>query len=147
MTAEILLIEDSAADVRLVEEACRESGLAVRLTVATDGQQGLALLRDPVRPMPNLVLLDLNLPGMDGRQVLARIKADPALRGVPVVVLTTSSTPADICQAYDLHANCYITKPAQFEEFLGVVRAINDFWLATARLPDHMGRGDAMAAG
>jgi two-component system, chemotaxis family, response regulator Rcp1 len=136
---EILLVEDNPGDVRLTREALREGKVSNRLHVAADGEEALAFLRregehaDAVRP--DLILLDLNLPKKDGRQVLAEVKADPALRQIPVVILTSSQAEEDICRSYDLHANCYVTKPVDLDQFMTVVRAVEDFWLAIVRLP------------
>ncbi len=136
---EILLVEDNPGDVRLTQEALREGKVKNNLHVARDGVEALAFLRregihkDAVRP--DLVLLDLNLPRKDGREVLAEIKADPALKMLPVVVLTTSSAENDIVNTYSLHANCYITKPVDLEQFVKVVKSIDDFWLTVVRLP------------
>ena len=136
---EILLVEDNAADVRLTKEALREGKVHNRLTVARDGVEALEVLRragkyaDAARP--DLILLDLNLPRKDGREVLAEIKADDDLRRIPVVVLTTSSAELDIVKSYDLHANCYITKPVDLDKFVDVVRTIDEFWLSVVRLP------------
>lgn len=136
---EILLVEDTPGDVRLTQEALREGKVKNNLHVARDGVEALAFLRregihkDAVRP--DLVLLDLNLPRKDGREVLAEIKADPALKMLPVVVLTTSSAENDIVNTYSLHANCYITKPVDLEQFVKVVKSIDDFWLTVVRLP------------
>ena len=136
---EILLVEDNAADVRLTEEALKEGKVRNHLHVARDGMEALEFLRrqgkfkDATRP--DLVLLDLNLPRRDGREVLADIKNDPDLKMIPVVVLTTSSAEADILKSYKLHANCYITKPVDLEQFVNVVRSIDDFWLTVVRLP------------
>jgi len=136
---EILLIEDNAADVRLTKEALREGKVRNRLHVASDGVEALAFLRRSDRfaaaPRPDMILLDLNLPRKDGREVLAEIKADPDLRRIPIVVLTTSQAERDILQSYDLHANCYITKPVDVDAFFAVVRSIDSFWLAIVRLP------------
>ena len=135
----ILLVEDSPGDVRLTQEAFRDDKIANKLHVVTDGEQALAFLHkkgafvDAVRP--DLILLDLNLPKKDGREVLAEIKSDPALRRIPVVVLTTSDAERDILDAYANHANCYITKPIHLDQFVHVVRSIEDFWLAIVRLP------------
>ena len=138
---EILLVEDNAADVRLTMEALREGKVRNRLTVARDGEEALSLLRrSPAEaPPPDLILLDLNLPRRDGREVLAMIKDDPALKRIPVVVLTTSSAEVDILRSYELHANCYITKPVDLEQFVNVVRSIDDFWLTIVRLPHGAG--------
>lgn len=137
--AEILLIEDNPGDVRLTQEALKESQVRSHLSVASDGEEALAfLLREGPfadAPRPDLILLDLNLPRMDGRDVLARIKSHPRLKCIPVVVLTTSSADNDIRQAYQLHANCYVTKPVDFTRFLHVVKSIEDFWLRMVRLP------------
>lgn len=135
----VLLVEDNAGDVRLTREALKEGKVRNSLMVAGDGVEAMAMLRregphgDAARP--DLVLLDLNIPRMDGREVLAEIKKDPALRRIPVVVLTTSKAEEDILRTYDLHANCYITKPVDFEKFVSVVRSIDDFWLTVVRLP------------
>ena len=135
----ILLVEDNPGDVRLTMEAFKEGKLRNHFQVARDGEEALAFLRspDPTAPtvQPDLILLDLNLPKKDGREVLAVIKADPRLKRIPVVVLTTSKADQDILHAYNLHANCYITKPVDLEQFLRVVRAIEDFWLQIVRLP------------
>ena len=136
---EILLVEDNDGDVRLTIEALKEGKVRNRLTVARDGVEALQILRregphkDAARP--DLVLLDLNLPRKDGREVLAEIKNDPVLRRIPVVILTTSQAEEDIIRTYDLHANCYITKPVGLDNFLQVVKAIDDFWLDVVRLP------------
>jgi CheY-like chemotaxis protein len=136
---EILLVEDNAADVRLTQEALREGKVKNRMSVARDGVEALQFLRREGQfaqvPRPDLILLDLNLPRMDGRQVLAEIKADDDLRLIPVVVLTTSSAELDIVKSYALHANCYITKPVDLEQFVQVVKSIDDFWLTIVKLP------------
>ena len=136
---EILLVEDNPADVRLTQEALREGKVRNRLSVARDGVEALAFLRregeHASSPKPDLILLDLNLPKKDGREVLAEIKEDPVLRRIPVVVLTTSSAEVDILKSYELHANCYITKPVDLEQFVNVVKSIDDFWLTVVRLP------------
>lgn len=136
---EILLIEDSPGDVRLTQEAMKEGKVLANLRVAKDGEEALAMLRrqppHELLRLPDLILLDLNLPKMDGRQVLREIKADENLKLIPVVVLTTSAAEKDIAQAYALHANCYITKPVDLEQFIGVVRAIDEFWLTLVKLP------------
>jgi len=136
---EILLVEDSPADVDLTREALEDAKVRNHLSVVADGVEALAFLRREGRyadaPRPDLILLDLNLPKKDGREVLAEIKADPALRRIPVVVLTTSEAEQDILRSYDLHANCYITKPVDLEAFIEVVRSIEGFWLAIVRLP------------
>jgi CheY-like chemotaxis protein len=137
----ILIVEDNPGDVRLTEEALKEAGVRSRVFVAEDGVEALRLLRrqgNPAdAPRPDLILLDLNLPRRDGREVLAAIKEDPDLRRIPVVVLTTSQDERDVLCAYDLHANCYIAKPADLDEFLRVVRLIEEFWFTAAKLPPH----------
>jgi chemotaxis family two-component system response regulator Rcp1 len=136
---DVLLVEDSPDDARLVQEAFRRWSMANRLTIAEDGEQAIRFLRQQppferaVRP--GLILLDLNLPKRDGREVLAEIKADPVLRRIPVIVLTTSDAERDVIRAYDLHANCYLTKPSEVDEFLSRIHAIEDFWLTLVRLP------------
>jgi len=137
---EILLIEDNAGDVRLTIEALREGRVRNRLTVARDGVEALQVMRregpHANARLPDLILLDLNLPRKDGREVLAEIKSDPALRRIPVVVLTTSQAEEDIVKSYDLHANCYVTKPVDFDSFISVIRSIDNFWLSVVKLPD-----------
>ena len=137
---ELLLVEDSEPAVRLTIEALREAKVKNRLWVVEDGVEALAFLRQEGRhadaPRPDLILLDLNLPRMDGRQVLKEIKADDSLKRIPVVVLTTSKSEEDVLRAYDLHANCYITKPVDFNRFMDVVKSIESFWLTVVRLPD-----------
>lgn len=132
---EILLVEDNAADVRLTQEALQEGKVRNNLTVARDGVEALEILQRPGASRPDLILLDLNLPRKDGREVLATLKADPALKHIPVVVLTTSSAEVDILKSYQLHANCYITKPVDLEQFVSVVRSIDEFWLTVVKLP------------
>ena len=136
---EILLVEDNPGDVRLTAEALQDGKVWNRLSVAPDGVEALAFLRREgthvAAPRPDVVLLDLNLPKKDGRQVLAEIKGDAMLRSIPVVILTTSKAEEDIVKTYDLHANCYITKPVDLEQFLSVVKAIEDFWLCVVKLP------------
>jgi chemotaxis family two-component system response regulator Rcp1 len=136
---EILLVEDNAGDVRLTREALREAHVRNNLSVAKDGAEALAMLRHEPQygeaPRPDLVLLDLNLPRLDGRQVLAEIKMDPGLRRIPVVVLTTSKAEEDVLRSYDLHANSYITKPVDFDQFIRVVHSIEEFWLSIVTLP------------
>ncbi len=138
--AEILLVEDNPADVRLTMEAMRESKMRNRVTVVGDGEQALDYLqrRGPYATAvrPDLILLDLNLPKKDGREVLQEIKAVEELRRIPVVVLTTSKAEEDICRTYDLHANCYITKPMDLDRFIEVVQQIEGFWLTIVSLPD-----------
>ncbi len=136
---EILLVEDNPGDVRLTIEALKEGKVRNNLSVARDGVEALTFLRREgpftAASRPDLILLDLNLPKKDGREVLADIKNDPVLRRIPVVVLTTSKAEEDILRTYDLHANCYITKPVDLEQFISVVRSIDDFWLSVVRLP------------
>ena len=136
---EILLVEDNPGDARLTEEALKEGKVLTNLSVARDGVEAMAMLRregpHADLPRPDLVLLDLNLPRKDGREVLAEIRADPDLRRLPVVVLTTSAAEQDIVRAYDLHANCYITKPVDLDQFVAIVQSIEDFWLTIVRLP------------
>jgi CheY-like chemotaxis protein len=136
---EVLLVEDNPGDVRLMQESLREGKVRVRLAVAADGEEALALLRREgpyaAAARPDLILLDLNLPRKDGREVLAEIKADPHLRRIPVVVLTSSQAEKDIAISYDLNANCYVTKPVDLQQFMSVVRSIEEFWLTVVTLP------------
>lgn len=136
---EILLVEDNPADVRLTIEALKDGKILNNLTVANDGVEALEILRREnghgEAARPDIVLLDLNLPRLDGREVLQQIKDDPELRRIPVVVLTTSADEQDVLRMYDLHANCYITKPVDLEQFLDIVKTIEDFWLTVVRLP------------
>lgn len=136
---DILLVEDNPGDVRLTKELLRESKVLNELHVVTDGAEALAFLRREGRhsqaARPDLILLDLNLPRRDGREVLADIKRDPSLRRIPVVILTTSRAEEDVVRTYDLHANCFITKPVDLNEFVKVVRSIEDFWLTIVKLP------------
>lgn len=140
---EMLLVEDNPDDVDLTIEALEDTKVANRLHVVTDGIAALSFLRREGKyaqaPRPAIILLDLNLPKKDGREVLADIKADPVLRRIPVIVLTTSSAQDDIQRAYDLHANCYITKPVDFEQFVRVIQAIENFWLTVVQLPSNAG--------
>jgi len=136
---EILLVEDNPGDVRLTLEVFKESKMHNNLSSVGDGVEALAFLRREGKyiqsPRPDLILLDLNLPKKDGREVLAEIKEDPDLRRIPVVVLTTSRAERDVVRSYNLHANCYISKPIDLEQFITVVRSIEDFWLAIVKLP------------
>jgi chemotaxis family two-component system response regulator Rcp1 len=136
---DILLVEDNPGDVRLTIEALKEGRVNNRLQVAHDGVEALQILRQEGQyagaAHPELILLDLNLPKKDGREVLAEIKADPKLRRIPVVVLTTSEADEDVLKSYDLHANCYITKPVDLNRFIAVVKSIEDFWLTIVKLP------------
>jgi chemotaxis family two-component system response regulator Rcp1 len=136
---DILLVEDNDADVRLTQEVLAESKVRNSLMVANDGVEALECLRRQGKYKnclrPDLILLDLNLPRKDGREVLSQIKQDPDLKSIPVVILTTSKAEEDILRTYKLHANCYITKPVDLEQFVTVVRYIEDFWLAIVKLP------------
>jgi CheY-like chemotaxis protein len=137
--ANILLVEDNPGDVRLTREALKEGKISNDLNVVGDGVEALAYLRREGRyagaERPDLILLDLNLPKKDGREVLQEIKGDGDLKKIPVVVLTTSAAERDILKAYDLHANCYITKPVDLDQFIRVVQLIEDFWLTIVKLP------------
>ena len=136
---EILLVEDNPGDIRLTQEAFKEGKVSNNLNIARDGVEALAFLRQEGEyagvPRPDVILLDLNLPKKDGREVLAEIKEDPDLRRIPVVVLTTSLAEQDILKSYNLHANCYITKPVDLERFITVVKSIETFWLTVVKLP------------
>jgi two-component system, chemotaxis family, response regulator Rcp1 len=132
---EILLVEDNPGDVDLMREAFKESTVLSRLTVAADGEEALSFLRAQTGFCPDIVILDLNLPKKDGREVLAEMKADIKLRTIPVVIFSSSEAERDLQQAYALHANCFVTKAVDLEMFLASVRAIADFWLVNARLP------------
>jgi CheY-like chemotaxis protein len=136
---EILLVEDNPADVRLTQEALKEGRVRNSLSVAQDGVEAMAFLRREGAyaraPRPDLVLLDINLPRMNGHEVLAEIKSDPLLKRIPVLVLTTSSADEDIHKAYGLHANCYITKPVGMDQFIRAIESLDDFWLSVATLP------------
>jgi CheY-like chemotaxis protein len=136
---DILLVEDNRGDARLAQEALRDGKFRIGFHHVWDGEEAMEFLRRIGRhagaPRPDLVLLDLNLPRLDGREVLAEIKADASLRSIPVVVLTTSSAEQDVFRSYDLHANCYITKPVTMVDFLKVVSSIQDFWLTIVKLP------------
>jgi len=138
-SVEILLVEDNPGDVRLMVEALKETRVPTRLHLAEDGVQAMSFLRrrgsHVGAPRPDLVLLDLNLPKKDGREVLAEIKDDAALKSIPVVVLTTSQAESDVLNSYQLHANCYISKPVGLENFIRVIQSIEGFWLETVRLP------------
>jgi chemotaxis family two-component system response regulator Rcp1 len=136
---EVLLVEDSPGDVRLTREAFKDAKVQINLHVASDGAKAMAFLKHQGEyanvPRPDLVLLDLNLPKKDGREVLEEIKESPTLKSIPVVILTTSSSEADILRSYRLHANCYITKPVGLDGFLTVVKSIDNFWLSVVKLP------------
>src|SRR5580700_4540864 len=139
MAIHVLLVEDSPGDVRLTQEAFRDANSSIRLHVASDGVDAMAFLRHEGghihAPRPDLILLDLNLPKMDGREVLAHIKVDDSLKTIPTVILTTSEAEGDILKSYQLQANCYLSKPVQLEAFESVVKSINDFWLTKVKLP------------
>jgi CheY-like chemotaxis protein len=136
---EVLLVEDSPGDVRLTQEAIKDAKVHIKLHVVSDGAEAMAFLgregKHANAPRPDLILLDLNLPKKDGREVLEEIKQSPALKSIPVVILTTSSSEVDILRSYLLHANCYITKPVGLEGFLKVVKSIDNFWLSVVKLP------------
>jgi two-component system, chemotaxis family, response regulator Rcp1 len=136
---EVLLVEDSPGDVRLTREAFKDAKVLINLHVASDGAEAMAFLRRETEhanaARPDLILLDLNLPKKDGREVLQEIKENPALKTIPVVILTTSASEADILRSYRLHANCYITKPVDLPGFLEVVKSIDSFWLSVVKLP------------
>ncbi|MBS4096935.1 MAG: response regulator [Sulfuricella sp.] len=136
---DVLLVEDNPGDVRLTREALKEGKIAINLRVANDGLEAMKMLRQEGEyaslTLPDIVLLDLNMPKMDGREVLRQIKTDDNLKRLPVVVLTTSAAEKDILQAYGLHANCYITKPVELEEFMEIVKSIEGFWLTVVKLP------------
>ena len=135
----VLLVEDSPGDVRLTREAFRDANGFIEMNVASDGVEAMAFLRREGTyadaPRPDLILLDLNLPKMDGREVLALIKVDESLKKIPTVILTTSDSEADIVKSYQLQANCYLSKPVQLDEFNLLVKSINDFWLTRVKLP------------
>jgi two-component system, chemotaxis family, response regulator Rcp1 len=139
VTLEVLLVEDSPGDIRLTQEAFRDAGTRINLHVAADGVAAMAFLKqqgDHVRaPRPDFILLDLNLPKMDGREVLAHIKEDDDLKTIPTIILTTSEAETDILKSYQLQANCYLNKPVQLDAFETVVKTVSDFWLTMAKLP------------
>jgi two-component system, chemotaxis family, response regulator Rcp1 len=136
---EVLLVEDSPGDVRLTREAFKDAKVHIKLHVASDGAEAMAFLgregKHSEAPRPDLILLDLNLPKKDGREVLVELKESPALKSIPVVILTTSASEADIQGSYQSHANCFITKPVDLEGFLKVVKSIDNFWLSVVKLP------------
>ena len=137
---EILLVEDNPSDVRLVQEGLKDGKLRNSLNVVGDGEDALAFLRNEGEyqdaPHPDLILLDLNLPRVDGREILTQIKSCPELKRIPVVVLTTSKSEEDILRSYELQANCYITKPVDLDQFITIVQSIEEFWLTIVRLPE-----------
>ncbi len=138
-TVEFLLVEDNPGDVRLTKEALRECQVPNRLNVVPDGMEAVAFLHREGKyadaPRPDVVLLDLNLPKKDGREVLAVIKSDPDLRRIPVIVITSSEAEKDVLHSYDLHANCYVTKPVDLDQFITVIQSIKHFWLHVVKLP------------
>jgi len=137
---DILLVEDNPGDVRLTQEALKEGKVRNKLHIVYDGAEAMEFLKKKGKyekaPRPDLILLDLNLPKMDGRQVLGEIKKDNDLKRIPVVILTMSRAEEDILKTYNLHANCYVTKPVELEQFIDVVKSIEDFWLAIVKLPN-----------
>ena len=139
MPIQVLLVEDSPGDVRLTQEAFHDANPTIHLHVASDGVEAMAFLRregiNVDAPRPDLILLDLNLPKMDGREVLAHIKEDASLKMIPIIILTTSDAEADIAKSYELQANCYLSKPVQLDAFESLVRSINDFWMTKVKLP------------
>jgi CheY-like chemotaxis protein len=141
---DILLVEDSPGDVRLTKEAFKDAKVLVNLNVASDGIEAMDFLKRKGKyvdaPRPDLILLDLNLPKKDGREVLEEIKENPALMSIPVVILTTSASDEDILRSYLLHANCYITKPVDLDGFLKIVNSIDSFWLSIVKLPEKRGQ-------
>jgi chemotaxis family two-component system response regulator Rcp1 len=145
MPLHVLLVEDSPGDVRLTKEAFRDAEVAVNLHVVSDGVEAMDFLRreglHPEAPRPDIILLDLNLPKMDGREVLARIKQDDGLKTIPTVILTTSEADSDILKSYQLHANCYLSKPGQLEAFEKLVKSTTDFWLTKVKLPQQRSSG------
>jgi two-component system, chemotaxis family, response regulator Rcp1 len=138
LSIEVLLVEDSPGDVRLTQEAFRDANTSIHLHVASDGVEAMAYLRHEGAhvhaPRPDIILLDLNLPKMDGREVLAAIKSDSDLKTIPVVILTTSGADTDIIKSYQLAANCYLTKPVRLQDFESLVKSVNDFWLTKVKL-------------
>ncbi len=136
---DILLVEDNPGDVRLTEEALKEGKVANKVSVVADGMEAMDFLHRAGKytsaPIPDLILLDLNLPKKNGREVLAEIKMDPKLKHIPIVVLTTSQAEKDIILTYNLHSNCYITKPVDFDQFIEVVKSIENFWFTVVKLP------------
>lgn len=137
--AEVLLVEDSPGDVRLTREALKEGKVRNNLSVVHDGVEAMEFLRREGKyadaPRPDIVLLDLNMPRKDGREVLAEMKSDDDLKRIPVVILTTSEAEQDILKTYELHANCYLTKPVDLEQFISIVKSVEDFWLTIVQLP------------
>lgn len=146
MPADILLVEDNPGDIRLTKEALKEGKISNTLNIVMDGVEAMTFLRQEGKYVdakrPDIILLDLNLPKKDGREVLQEIKSDPSLKRIPVVILTTSRAEEDIIKSYDLHANCYITKPVDFEKFVNVVKSIENFWFTVVHLPRSAGDGN-----
>ena len=140
----VLLVEDNPGDVRLTQEAFRDAARSIHLDVVSDGVEALAFLRRQDRyakaARPDVILLDLNVPKLDGREVLAQIKSDMSLKTIPTIILTSSDTEADVLRSYELQANCYLSKPVELDAFEALVKSINDFWLTKVKLPVH-GRG------
>mgnify|MGYP000476130091 CR=1 FL=1 len=136
---ELLLVEDNLGDIRLIEEVLKDSHIRVNMSVARDGVEAISFLKRQGRfadaPRPQIILLDLNMPRISGREVLAFIKADSELKRIPVIVFTTSDDERDIRSSYDLHANCYVTKPADFNQFIHILHIIESFWLGIVKLP------------
>jgi two-component system, chemotaxis family, response regulator Rcp1 len=151
MLLQVLLVEDNAGDVRLTQEAFRDVNPSIRLHVASDGVEAMAFLRHEGTyahaPRPDLILLDLNLPKMDGRQVLTQIKKDESLKIIPTVILTSSEAESDVVTSYRLKANCYLSKPMHFDAFQNLVKSINDFWLTKVKLPPQKEMADASGIG
>ena len=146
MPLQVLLVEDSPGDLRLTQEAFRDVNPFVKLHIVNDGVEAMAFLRQEGQyieaPRPDLVLLDLNLPKMDGREVLAYIKEDQGLKTIPTVILTSSEAESDVVKSYQLQANCYLSKPMHFEAFHNLVKSINDFWLTRVKLPQQRNAGE-----
>ncbi len=136
---QILLVEDNLGDARLVEEVLREGGFRHRVAHARDGVEAMERLRDPDQQLPDVIFLDLNMPRMDGREILVELKSDSRLKQIPVIVLTTSTSEADIVTSYSLNANCYVTKPVSIDEFLDVMKTLETFWFNVVSLPPKPG--------
>lgn len=140
--ADFLLVEDNPGDVRLTQEALKSHKVQNNLHVVNDGEEAMSFLRKEGKhanaPRPDIILLDLNLPRKDGREVLADIKSDPSLKTIPVVVITSSEAEQDVIRSYNLNANCYVTKPVNLDQFIKVVQSINDFWLTIVKLPSSL---------
>ena len=131
----ILIVEDNPGDARLAEEALTEGKISNKISVVQDGVEAISFLRDEDNPRPDLIFLDLNLPIMNGKEVLAVIKKDPVLKRIPVIILTTSDADDDISSTYELQANCYITKPVGFDQFIEVIQSVENFWFSVVKLP------------